>query len=107
MQARALANVWLVSFDLGVAYVQANTFPEAVSELGACEKRRGEATALFFDDKPTVRYLATLPYWIGRAQEGLEMRAAAKAHYESFIALRKDATADPLVEDARRRLNAQ
>jgi eukaryotic-like serine/threonine-protein kinase len=107
MQARALANVWLVSFDLGVAYVQANTFPEAVSELGACEKRRGEATALFFDDKPTVRYLATLPYWIGRAQEGLEMRAAAKAHYDSFIALRKDATADPLVQDARRRSNAQ
>jgi tetratricopeptide (TPR) repeat protein len=107
MQARALANVWLVSFDLGVAYVQANTFPEAVSELGACERRRGEATALFFDDKPTVRYLATLPYWIGRAQEGLEMRAAAKAHYESFIALRKDAPADPLVQDARRRSNAQ
>jgi hypothetical protein len=66
--------------------VQANTFPEAVSALGACEKRRGEATARFFDDKPTVRDLATLPYWIGRAQEGLEMRAAAKAHDESFIA---------------------
>ena len=63
--------------------MQANTFPEAVSELGACEKRRGEATALFFDDKPTVHYLGTLPYWIGRAQEG-----------------------DPMVQDARRRSNA-
>ena len=106
-QARALADVWLGRFVLGVAYVQANAFAEALPELEACEKRRGEATALFFDDRPTVRYLATLPYWIGRAQEGLGMIAPARARYDSFIALRKDATADPLVQDARRRSNAQ
>src|SRR4029078_11110861 len=70
-QARALSDVWLGRFDLGIAYLQAGHFSEAVSELEACEKRRGEATALFFDDVPTLRYLATLPYWIGRAQEGL------------------------------------
>ena len=104
VEARKFADVWLGRFDLGVAYVQANAFSEAISELEACEKRRGEATALFLDDKPTVRYLATLPYWIGRAQEGLMMTAAAKTRYESFLALKKDAATDPLVQDARRRV---
>jgi tetratricopeptide (TPR) repeat protein len=104
-QARALADLWLGRFDLGIAYVQANAFPEAIPELEACERRRGEATALFFDDRPTLRYLAPLPYWIGRAQEGLNMTAPAKMQYEKFLAVRKDASADPLVQDARRRMS--
>ena len=98
-----LADLWLGRFDLGVAYIQRDAFAEALPELEACQKRRGEATALFFDDMPTVRYLAALPYWIGRAEEGLKM-ASARSRYQAFIALRKDATADPLVQDARRRL---
>jgi tetratricopeptide (TPR) repeat protein len=102
-EARALSNVWLVSFDMGVAFVEAGAFGEAISEFNACEKRRGEATALFFDDTPTVRYLATLPYWLGRAEEGLQM-PTAKSRYENFLSIRKDAAADPLVQDARRRL---
>ncbi len=105
-QSQQLADVWLAHLQLGIAYVQAGHFAEAVSELEACEKRRGEATALFFDDVPTVRYLATLPYWIGRAQEGLGMAAPAKTRYEAFLNLRKDAT-DPLAEDARRRVAAR
>ncbi len=104
VEARKFADVWLGRFDLGVAYIQAGAFAEALPELEACEKRRGEATALFFDDNPTVRYLATLPYWLGRAQEGLNMSAPAKAHYDAFLALKKDAAADPLVQDARRRV---
>ena len=104
VEARKFADVWLGRFDLGVAYIQAGAFAEALPELEACEKRRGEATALFFDDNPTVRYLATLPYWLGRAQEGLNMSAPAKAHYDAFLALKKDAAADPLVQDARRRI---
>jgi tetratricopeptide (TPR) repeat protein len=104
-QSRALADLWLGRFDLGVAYVQAGAFAEAISELEACEKRRGEATALFFDDRPTLRYLAPLAYWIGRAQEGLNMAGPARAHYDTFLSLRKDATADPLVQDARRRIS--
>jgi hypothetical protein len=50
-----------------------------------------------------VRYLATLPYWIGRAQEGLNITASAKAHYDEFLTLKKGTAADPLVADARRR----
>jgi tetratricopeptide (TPR) repeat protein len=105
-QARAIADLWLGRFDLGVAYVGANAFAEAISELETCQKRRGEATALFFDDRPTIRYLATLPYWLGRAQEGLGQRATAKASYDGFVKIRSDANADPLVQDARRRMSA-
>jgi hypothetical protein len=103
-QARGLADLWLGRFDLGVAFVQANAFPEAIPELEACEKRRGEATALFFDDRPTVRYLAALPYWLGRAQEGLFQAAPSKASYDAFLKIRGSASVDPLVQDARRRL---
>jgi tetratricopeptide (TPR) repeat protein len=102
-QARSLTDLWLGRFDLAVAYIQRDAFAEALPELEACQKRRGEATALFFDDVPTVRYLATLPYWTGRAEEGLKM-ASAKSRYESFLSLRKEAAADPLVQDARRRI---
>jgi tetratricopeptide (TPR) repeat protein len=103
-QAKALADVWLGRFDRGVAYVQAGHFAEAVAELDASLKRRGEATSLFFDDVPTVRYLATLPYWIGRAQDGLNITASAQTHYQEFLTIKKDAAPDPLVQDARRRV---
>ena len=103
-QARPLADVWLGRFDLGVAYVLANSPAEAQPELEACMKRRGEATALFFDERPTVRYLATLSYWLGRAEDGLSQAAPAKASYEAFLKIRGEAAADPLVQDARRRL---
>ena len=52
---------------------------------------------------PTLRYLAPLSYWIGRAQEGLGMTGPAKARYEAFLNLRKDAKGDSLVDDAQRR----
>jgi tetratricopeptide (TPR) repeat protein len=102
-EALALSDLWLGRFDLGRAYIQRDASAEALSEFEICQKRRGEATALFFDERPTVRYLATLPYWIGRAEEGLKM-ASAKSRYDSFLTLRKDATADSLVDDARKRL---
>ena len=68
-----LADPWLARFDLGVFFVEAGRYAEALSELELCEKRKGEATALFLDDIPTYRYLAPLPYWLGRAQEGMGM----------------------------------
>jgi hypothetical protein len=89
---------------MGVVYARAGAWAEAISEFAACEKRRGEATALFLDDTPTVRYLATLPYWLGRAQEGLGQQAAARANYAKFLANRgANFPADPLVIDARKR----
>ncbi len=100
--ARELADPWLARFDLGVLFVQAGRYAEALPELELCEKRKGEASAIFLDDIPTYRYLAPLPYWLGRAQEGLGMREVAAESYERYLALRGD-TEDPLALDARRR----
>jgi tetratricopeptide (TPR) repeat protein len=99
-----LADVWLIRFDLGRAYVAAGHAAEALSELETAAKRRGEATALFLNDLPTYRYLAEQPYWLGRAQEALQMRESARQNLQQFIAIRSAAPADPLVGDARRRL---
>jgi eukaryotic-like serine/threonine-protein kinase len=103
-EAIKFADFWLARYEMGVVYARAGAWAEAISEFAACEKRRGEATALFLDDVPTVRYLATLPYWLGRAQEGLGQQAAARANYAKFLANRgANLPADPLVVDARKR----
>jgi tetratricopeptide (TPR) repeat protein len=99
------ADLWLARLYLGVAYVEAGRYAEAISEFDACEKRRGEATSLFFDDIPTYRYAAVLPYWVGRAQQGLGMGGAA-ASFEKYLRLRARAERDPLAPDARNRLSA-
>jgi hypothetical protein len=59
---------------------------------------------MFLDDLPTFRYLAELPYWKGRAQEGAGQRAAAAASYQQFLQLRTSAARDPLARDAETRL---
>ncbi len=105
-EAVKFADLWLARFYLGVAYKTAGRHTEAISELMICQKRIGEATALFFDEVPTYRYAAPLPYWMGRAQEGLGQIAEAKANYAAFLALKKGPGKDPLVKDARRRLSA-
>jgi tetratricopeptide (TPR) repeat protein len=102
--ATKLADLWLAHYDAGVAYVEAGMFAEALSELESCQKRRGEGTAVFFDDWPTVRYLAPLDYWLGRAKEGLNMKPAAAEHYKLFLALRPEPSRDPLALDARKRV---
>jgi eukaryotic-like serine/threonine-protein kinase len=99
-----LADFWMARFDMGVTYIQAGAWAEAISELDAANRRRGEATAIFLDDTPSVRYLATLPYWLARAQDGIGQRAAALANYKQFLAIRAAALPnDPLVIDARTR----
>ena len=102
--AKALADLWSVRFTLGRAYVEAGYAPEALSELEACLKRRGEATALFLDDVPTYRHLARLHYWLGRAQQGVNLAGDAKASYETYLRMRAGVAGDPFVADARTRL---
>ena len=79
---------------------------EALSELDACLKRRGEATAVFLDDVPSFRYLAALPYWLGRAQVGVGLERSAADNFKRFLNLRSVGTRDSLADDARRRLTA-
>ena len=100
--AQKLADLWLVRYNLGLAYFQSGNHPEAVSEFEKCRQRRGEATAVFLDDLPTFHYYATVPYWLGRARE--MQKLDARPQYEEFVRIRQGATNDPLVDDARKRL---
>jgi tetratricopeptide (TPR) repeat protein len=96
------ADLWLVRFYLGRAYFEAGYFVEALDEFTVAENRHGEAMALFLDDLPTYRYVATLPYWQGRAQSELGMTDAASESFNAFLARRP--TGGPLADDARQRL---
>lgn len=99
--ALQLADLWLIRFHLGKAYLEAGFAAEAMDEFQICYARIGAATSLFLDDRPTWRYTATLPYWFGRAQDALGMERAAKERYRTFLQIR---TEGPLAEDARARL---
>ena len=105
-RARKLADLWLGRFMLGMTNVEAGRHLLAQPDLELCLKRRGEATALFLDDVPSFRYLAPLNYWLGRAQEGQQNPTAAAESFRSFLAIRAADSTDPLVADARKRLQA-
>jgi tetratricopeptide (TPR) repeat protein len=101
--AQQTGDLWLTRFDLGVAYVQAGRYPEALAQLEAAEKRRGEAVAIFLDDVPSLRYLAALPYWLARVREGLGLKSQAIVDYRRYLAVQQ-ATKTPIVGDAQARL---
>ena len=62
---------------------------------------------MFLDDVPSFRYQAPLPYWMARAQEGINKASPAVAdNYRKFLTLRPEGTGDPLAADARKRLAA-
>jgi tetratricopeptide (TPR) repeat protein len=100
--AQKLADLWLVRYALGLAYFHGGHYPEAVSEFEKCRERRGEAMAVFLDDMPTVHYYAPLTYWLGRARE--MQKLDARAQFEEFLRIREGAKGDPLMDDARRRV---
>jgi eukaryotic-like serine/threonine-protein kinase len=104
LDARKIADTWMGHFDAGRAYVEAGAFTEADSELEACQKRRGEATALFLDDSPTYYLFPPVYYYLGRAQEGLKSSAASDS-YKAFVDI-KSGGQDPLLADATKRLAA-
>ncbi len=106
-RAKTFSDLWLGRFLLGMTYVGGGEPRSALVELEQAEKRRGEATAVFLDDVPTFRYLAPIPYWLGRAHEGINSTSPAAAdNYRKFLALRPDDSRDPLAADARKRLAA-
>ena len=105
-EAIKFADLWLARFYLGVAYEIAGRHAEAISEFEICRKRQGEATAIFIDEVPTYRYLAPLPYWLARAQEGLGQMAQAKTNYEAFLARTTGPTKNATVAAARARVAA-
>jgi tetratricopeptide (TPR) repeat protein len=106
-RAADLADLWMARYLLGVTWVQAGRYPQAVGVLDAAmQRRRGEAVALFLDDVPTFRLLAPATYWMARAQEGVGTRASAIDHYKKFLSLRPESARDGLAADAKKRLEA-
>jgi len=101
--AKNLSDIWLVHFDLGVAYLEAGAFAEADSEFDRCAKRRGEILELFQDDMPTYSYLPPVYYYQGRVREGLKSPGFADS-YRTYLSIREKAGEDPLLPEIRKRL---
>ncbi len=104
-EALKLADLWLVRFKLGQAYLEAGAPAEALSQFETCLKRRGEGYAVFLDDIPTTRAVAPIRYWMGRAHQGMGLPQAV-ADYQAFIAGHASGSPDPLLADATRRLES-
>jgi hypothetical protein len=100
--ANALLDTWIGHFDLGRAYLEAQAFAQADSEFDRCEKRRGEALALFLDEEPTFGYFPPLYYYRGRVREGLNSAGFTES-YRTYLQIRGTSTEDPLLTDVRRR----
>ena len=72
------ADLWIVRYYLGQAYVAAGYAAAAMTEFDTCIERRSEAAGMFFDDVPTWRYTASLGDWKKKADDILdEFRTAS------------------------------
>ncbi|MGB5246488.1 MAG: tetratricopeptide repeat protein [Woeseia sp.] len=78
-KALAGADLWLVRFYLGQAYLAADYPAEASSEFAELTDRRGEAGGMFFDDVPTWRYVAELAKWKAASDRALSGLAVAES----------------------------
>jgi serine/threonine protein kinase/tetratricopeptide (TPR) repeat protein len=100
--ANNLLDTWMGRFDLGRAYLEIGAFVEADSEFDRCNRRRGEALALFLD-LPTYGYFPTVYYYQGRAREGMKSAGFAES-YKKYLSIRGKAAEDPLLAEVRRRI---
>lgn len=74
------------------------------SEFKKYQKCRAEALSVFLMDFSTFRYLDSLDNYIGRALEG-SGSPAAKDSYQKFLDIKANAdSGNPLLTDARQRL---
>lgn len=99
--ANNLRDTWMGRFDLGLAYLQIEQYPDADSEFDRCIKRSGEATSLFLD-LSTYGYFPPVYYYQGRAREGMKTAGFADS-YKKYLSIRGQSAEDPLVADARKR----
>ena len=102
-QANNQLDTWIGHFDLGRAYLKADSFVEGDSEFDRCIERRGETLDLF-DYVPTYGYLPEVYYYQGRVREALNSPGAAADSYRSYLRIRGKAGEDPLISEVRRRL---
>jgi tetratricopeptide (TPR) repeat protein len=104
-KAQKISNSWLGHFYLGRAYLQNGSFTEADSEFELCLKRRGEASAVFLDDVPTLRLVPPVYYFLARAQDGLKSSSAAET-YRTFLKMQPNGSGE-LIADAHHRLQSR
>ncbi len=102
-QSQSSADTWLVHFDLGRAYLAANGAAEADSEFEICQRRAGEATALYLDESPTFHIYPEVLYYRAMAKQGLNSPSAGEM-FSAFIAIKQNGDANPMLQDANRRL---
>jgi tetratricopeptide (TPR) repeat protein len=69
--AQKLGDSWMGRLSLGRAYLALKALPEASAEFDRCLSRRGEATAIFLDDRPTYHVFNELAPLVDRAKSGL------------------------------------
>jgi tetratricopeptide (TPR) repeat protein len=75
------ADLWIVRYYLGQAYIGAGRTAAAIAEFELCIERRTEAAGMFFDDVPTWRYTASLNQWKQKAVDSLRAsRTASNSH---------------------------
>ncbi|HQR66974.1 MAG TPA: protein kinase [Thermoanaerobaculia bacterium] len=104
-EAQASADSWPVRFERARTYLDAGSFAEADTELEICLKRKGEATAAFLDEIPTLRLFPPLYFYQGLAREGLKSPGAAEA-FRTYLSL-ATGSGDPRVAEARRKLGGK
>ncbi len=103
-EAQALLDTWIGRCILGRAFLEIKEYPDAHTALDSCLTHRGEAASVFSDDTPTYHFVAAIHYYLGRAQEGLGSAAAAES-YQNYLTIKERADwDDPLITDARQRL---
>jgi serine/threonine protein kinase/Tfp pilus assembly protein PilF len=69
--AQKLGDSWMGRLSLGRAYLALKALPEASTEFDRCLSRRGEATAIFLDDRPTYHVFNDVGPLVDRAKSGL------------------------------------
>jgi tetratricopeptide (TPR) repeat protein len=102
--AENLANTWMGHVILGRAYLAAHAFAEAYAHFETALKRKGEAAAVFLDDRPTLHLLPPVYYYMGLAQEGLKSPGAVES-FKTFLAMKQHGDEQGMVADARRRVS--
>lgn len=65
------ADLWIIRYYLGQAYIGAGRAAAAIAEIELCIERRAEAGGMFFDDVPTWRYTASLDELKQKAADSL------------------------------------
>ena len=71
------ADLWIVRYYLGQAFLGGGYPAEASAEFERLISRRSETGGLFFDDVPTWRYTASLDDWKAKASEAISNMGAA------------------------------